>query len=109
MKMPALMTQKNAVIASNIATIPMAQPSDLTARVDTQSKEFRRNPKFDTAVMISCNTPCRWSARSSHPSASGHIPFMAGCGVPLHFDEVSLRSTMKAPFFDRLDDRSHED
>jgi hypothetical protein len=46
--------------------------------------------------------------RSSHPSALGHIPFVAGGSVPPHFEQISFSSTMKAPFFDRLDDRSDE-
>jgi hypothetical protein len=87
---------------------PIAQRSDLTARSDTQSKEFRRNPNFESAVTISCNTPCRWSASSSHPSALGHIPLVAGGCVPPHFEQISFSSTMKAPFFDRLDDRGDE-
>jgi hypothetical protein len=67
MKMPALITKKNPVIASNIATIPMAQRSDLTARGDTQSKGFRGRPNFESAMMISCNTLCGWSAVQSWP------------------------------------------
>jgi hypothetical protein len=53
MKMPALMTQKNAVTASNMATIlKKAQRSDQRARGDAQSKGFRAIPNFRTEVMI---------------------------------------------------------
>jgi hypothetical protein len=38
---------------------PLAQRRDLTARGDTQSKEFRTMPDFAGAMMISCNTSCR--------------------------------------------------
>jgi hypothetical protein len=58
MKMPALMTQKNEVIASNISNDPIAQRPDLTALSNTQSKGFRRKPNFERAMMISCNTSC---------------------------------------------------
>jgi hypothetical protein len=46
MKMPTLMTPKNAVSASNMATDPGAQLPDLTARGVAQSKGFRWGSNF---------------------------------------------------------------
>jgi hypothetical protein len=44
--MPALMTPKNAVTASNMTTDPNAQRPDLTARGHAQSKGFRWGSNF---------------------------------------------------------------
>jgi hypothetical protein len=44
--MPALMTPKNAVTASNMTNDPNAQRPDLTARGDAQSKGFRPGSNF---------------------------------------------------------------
>ena len=50
-----------------------------------------------------------WEANSPrmlcapHPIAPGHVPFVAGSGVLLHFNEISLRSTIQSPFFDHFD------
>jgi hypothetical protein len=44
--MPALMTPKNAVTASNMTTDPNAQRPDLTARGPAQSKGFRWGSSF---------------------------------------------------------------
>jgi hypothetical protein len=56
MKMPALMTPKIAVNASNMAMNPATQQPDLKAYGGTQSKGFRSKPNFGRAMMISCNT-----------------------------------------------------
>jgi hypothetical protein len=45
---------------------------------------------------------------SYDPSAQCNIPFVAGGRVFPHFDEVSLRSAMQAPFFNRLYNWSDE-
>jgi hypothetical protein len=55
MKMPALMMPKNAVTASNMASILKAQRLDLTACSDAQSKEFRAAPNFANRLMFCCN------------------------------------------------------
>jgi hypothetical protein len=43
---------KNAVTASNMTTILIAQRVDLTACNDAQSKEFRSTPKFTKRLMF---------------------------------------------------------
>src|ERR1700677_4171553 len=68
MKMPTLMTPKNAVSASNMATDPVAPQPDLTARGVTQSKGFRWGSNFANAMMISGNTLCRICAASENKS-----------------------------------------
>lgn len=52
MNMPALMMPKNAVTASNMATILKAQRMDLTACGDTQSKQFLSILNFANGLMF---------------------------------------------------------
>jgi hypothetical protein len=90
MKMPALMAPKNAVTASNMANGPMSQPSKLTARNDTQSKEFLSTLNFQSGVRLRCNTRClvehaldKFPSKPGRylPELSTRLPIPAGVGI----------------------------
>ncbi|MDE2331780.1 MAG: hypothetical protein KGK16_13495, partial [Bradyrhizobium sp.] len=54
-KIPALITPKNAVTASNMMTILRPQQSNQTPCQPAQSKGFGVQLKFQNWMMISCN------------------------------------------------------
>jgi hypothetical protein len=70
MKMPALMTNKNAVIASNMATIlgPAVGPNWMRPYT---VKGFRKTFKFESAMMILCNT---FGAAVGSPLRKANVP-----------------------------------
>jgi hypothetical protein len=55
MKMPALMTPKNAVIVSHMMR-SLTQRSHQTLCKPAQSKEFSARPEFQKQMMILCNS-----------------------------------------------------
>jgi hypothetical protein len=74
--MPALMTPKNAVTASNMITDPNAQRADLTARGDAQSKRFRSRSNFcrGNDDFVQHRVP------NLHMPDAGQVRRLTGCG-----------------------------